>query len=101
MPFLIPPLPPQSVESRSLWKVEETAVSQGLEGQQIREQIENVSRHWRQHSLASLEAAPSDLLDELSDYQHPSFERAGKVRVRFARITDLQPRQFNFDEEDE
>jgi len=101
MPVLIPTLPPPAVEVRSLWDEEETAVSQGLEGRQVREQIENVSRHWQQQSLAEPMPSSLDLLDELAQYRHVPFASAGKVRVRFTRITDLKPRQFVFDEDDE
>jgi len=101
MPVLIPVPPPQAVEVRSIWDVEEAAVSLGPEGRQLREQIENVSQHWRQQSLAAIVSVTSELLDELSQYQHPPFEPAGRVRVRFSRITELEPRQFVFDEEDE
>lgn len=97
MPVLSPTLPPQAVEVRSLWDVEETAVSQGLEGQQVREQLENVSQHWRQQSLAALVTAPSDLLDQMSSYRHPPFERVGTRRVRYVGIRDLTPRHIECD----
>ncbi len=96
MPVLIP-VPPQAAEVRSIWDVEETAVSQGLEGQQVREQIEDVSQHWRQQSLAALVTAPSDLLDQLRSYRHPPFERVGKRRVRYVAIRDLKPPRIEYD----
>ncbi|MCO6459646.1 MAG: hypothetical protein J5I93_30390 [Pirellulaceae bacterium] len=101
MPVLTTALPPQAVEVRSLWDVEETAVSQGLEGRQVREEIENVSQHWRQQPLVALVIAPSDLPDQMSSYRHPPFERAGTRRVRYVGIRDLTPRHIecDFDED--
>lgn len=71
MPVLIPHLTPQTVEIRSILNADDTTVSQGLEGRQVRKEIESVSQHWRQQSLSTLEMDSSELLDELSDYQHP------------------------------
>jgi hypothetical protein len=99
MPVLIPHFPPQAAEIRPFWELEESAVAQGLEGQQVREQIEIVGKHWREQSLDALVASDTDLLDELSDYRHPPFEKVGTRLVRYVRITDLQPRKIDFDED--
>ena len=101
MPVLIPTLPSQAAEDRPFWESSETAIAQGLEGQQVREQIESVSRHWREQSLGALGEAAADLLDELSDFRHPPFERVGTLGVRFTRINDLKPRTIIFDEDEE
>lgn len=94
MPILTVVPPPQTVEVRSLWETEETAVSQGPEGQLLRQQIENVSQHWRQQSSAVMVTGSTDLQEQLSRYQHPPFERVGLRRVRYIGIRDLKPRRI-------
>lgn len=96
MPVLIPE-PRDTAEVRPFWEAEDTPVSQGVEGQQMREQIQLVSNHWRQQSLGVLASDAPDLLDELRQYHHVPFETVGKIRVRFNGITDLRPRKFDFD----
>lgn len=101
MPVLTTALPPQTVEVRSLCDVEEAAISQGPEGRQVRAQIEQVSQHWRQQSLAAPATVASDLLDQQCRYRHPPFERVGTRSVRYVGIRDIRPRQIecDFDEE--
>lgn len=100
MPLLAPAPPPQDASHYSIWESREMPFAQGLEGQQVREQIEFVSRHWREQSLGALGEPATDLLDELRDYKHPPFERVGSLGVRFTRINDLKPRKIIFDEDE-
>jgi hypothetical protein len=100
MPALIPPSTPQAAEVRPLWDVEETAVSQGREGRQVREQLQDVTQHWRQQSLAAPVFDAGELADLPSEYRHPPFAKIGTVRVRFTGITVLKPRPFVVEEDD-
>lgn len=100
MPVLTPTFPPQSAEVRPLWGNEESATAQGLEGKLVRDQMETVNRHWLAHSREASLDSETDLLDELNDYHHPPFEKVGTIRVRFTKISELQPRQIVFDEDD-
>lgn len=99
MPALTPPSTPQSVGVRPLWNVDETAVSQGREGRQVQEQLQQVTQHWRQQSLAAPVFDAGELADAASEYRHPPFAQAGTVRMRFTGTTVLKPRPFVVDEE--
>jgi len=101
MPVLIATLPPQAAEIRPFWESDECAIAQGIEGQQVREQIEFVSQHWRRQSLDTIAERDADLIDELNDYRHVPFERVGTRRVRYTRTNDLRPRKIFFDENDQ
>jgi hypothetical protein len=100
MPFISPPCPPQAAEIRPFWELEDSPIAQGLEGRQVREQIEIISKHWQEQSLDALVETDAELLDELNNYRHPPFENLGTIRVRFTKISDLEPRKFVFDEDD-
>ncbi|MCA8990658.1 MAG: hypothetical protein KDA88_01700 [Planctomycetaceae bacterium] len=93
----MPTLPPQSVEVRPVWLETESVVPQGPEGQQMRAEIVNVSQHWSQQSMSVLASEEVDLLDQLNNYRHVPFARAGKRRVRYIGIRPLQPRQIDID----
>ena len=101
MPILIPPTPPPVAEVRPLLQSDETAIAQGLEGQQVRDQLELVSKHWFQHTQSIVAEPDADLLDELNDYRHVPFERVGSRRVRYVRIEPLKPRKTHFAEDEE
>lgn len=98
MPVLAP-TPSVHAADICLWKAEETAMAQGAEGRQLREQIESVDRHWRHRSLDTV-AGPDADLDELSNYRHVPLERVGTRYVRYVRINDLQPRKIVLDGDD-
>jgi hypothetical protein len=81
------------------WETNETHVAQGREGQQVREEIAFVKRHWYQQSPHDVEWADANLLDELINYRPVPFERVAPRPVRYVRINDLQPRKIVFDED--
>lgn len=101
MPVLVLAPPSHAAEVRPFLETDETAIAQGLEGQQVREQIESVSRHWRQQSLDAMGQSADDLLDELNNYQHVPFEFGGTRRVRYVRVNELKPRTIDFGEDEE
>lgn len=100
MPILAPPIPPTAAEVRPLWESDETAIAQGLEGRQVREQMELVSKHWFEQTTNADTESDTDLLDELNNFRHVPFKVVGTRRVRYIRVEPLKPRKINFDEDE-
>ena len=94
---LIPALPPAHVEIRPLWGPETTVSAQGVEGQKLEQEIQQVQRHWHDRCEETL-TSPGP---ETASYHHVPLEDAGAIRVRYTHVEALAPRKFTFEDDEQ
>lgn len=94
MPVLVPAIPPPAADVRPFWDADEPR-AEGLEGMQIREQMDIAAEHWRCRTVDAI----ADLAPEESSYRHVPLQDAGRRQVRYVRIEPLRPRTLALDED--
>jgi hypothetical protein len=106
MPYLtVPPPPPAAI--RPFWEAERYPLSFSPEARELADSVERISRHWREqsgdtfHRPAPDGNPPSDSVVEPESYCHVPLKIVGRIQIRVRQVTDLPPRQLDFDQDHE
>jgi len=79
------------------YTLDQSPSAQGSEGQAIYARIREIQRDLHERSASELEVRNGGQVA----YRHVPFQTVGTLRVRYKSAVALQPRQFDFDDEDE